>query len=126
QLAETIRADLIEKLTGEAADYNLVFTTNGIACTTASVIAATQGLSTLDAITDEHIDDIRKAHLLLVMFNAWQPGVFALSAWDLLGMLPLPSNEVSELIAEGDTRWVHRGAHDLMDVDPEATVSSSG
>ncbi|GHD48794.1 maltose alpha-D-glucosyltransferase [Mycetocola manganoxydans] len=126
QLAETIRADLVEKLTGDAADYNLVFTTNGIACTTASVIAATQGLTTLDAITDGHIDDIREAHLLLVMFNAWQPGVFALSAWDLLGMLPLPSSEVSELIAEGDTRWVHRGAHDLMDVDPDATMSTSG
>ncbi|WP_411720796.1 maltose alpha-D-glucosyltransferase [Mycetocola sp.] len=126
QLAETIRADLVAKLTGEAADYNLVFTTNGIACTTASVIAAAQGLTTLDSITDDHIDDIQRAHLLLVMFNAWQPGVFALSAWDLLGMLPLPSSEVRELIAEGDTRWIHRGAHDLMDVDTDAVVSSSG
>lgn len=125
-LAETIRADLLEKLTGDAADYNLVFTTNGIACTTASVIAAAQGLTTLDAITESHIEDIKRAHLLLVMFNAWQPGVFALSAWDLLGMLPLPSSQVKDLIAEGDTRWVHRGAHDLMDVDPDATVSSSG
>ncbi|MET1052445.1 MAG: maltose alpha-D-glucosyltransferase [Mycetocola sp.] len=126
QLAETIRGDLLETLTGDAADYNLVFTTNGIACTTASVIAATQGHTTLAAITEGHIDSIRRAHLLLVMFNAWQPGVFALSAWDLLGMLPLPADEVSDLIAEGDTRWVHRGAHDLMDVDPDATVSSSG
>jgi trehalose synthase len=126
QLAETIRADLVTELTGEAAEYNHVFTTNGIACTSASVIAATQGLTTLDSITDDHIDDIQRAHLLLVMFNAWQPGVFALSAWDLLGMLPLPSNEVRELIAEGDTRWVHRGAHDLMDVDTAAVVSGSG
>lgn len=126
QLAETIRADLVNELTGEAADYNLVFTTNGIACTSASVIAAAQGLTTLDAITDEHVENIKRAHLLLVMFNAWQPGVFALSAWDLLGMLPLPSDEVRELIAEGDTRWVHRGAHDLMDVDTHAVVSGSG
>ncbi len=125
-LAETIRGDLLTALTGDAADYNLVFTTNGIACTTASVVAAAQGHTTLDSITEEHIGDIQQAHLLLVMFNAWQPGVFALSAWDLLGMLPLPSSEVTDLIAEGDTRWVHRGAHDLMDVDPEATVSSSG
>lgn len=126
QLAETIRGDLLEKLTGDAADYNLVFTTNGIACTTASVVAAAQGHTTLASITEAHVDEIKRAHLLLVMFNAWQPGVFALSAWDLLGMLPLPSSEVTDLIAEGDTRWVHRGAHDLMDVDPEATVSSSG
>jgi len=125
ELAETVRGDLVDKLTGDAADYNLVFTTNGIACTTASVIAATQGHTTLDAITDEHVDDIRNAHLLLAKFNAWQPGVFALSAWDLLGMLPLAADSVHDLIAEGDTRWVHRGAHDLMDVDPDATFSSS-
>jgi len=125
ELAETVRGDLVDKLTGDAADYNLVFTTNGIACTTASLIAATQGHTTLDAITDEHVDDIRNAHLLLAKFNAWQPGVFALSAWDLLGMLPLAADSVHDLIAEGDTRWVHRGAHDLMDVDPDATFSSS-
>src|SRR5690606_24673264 len=43
-LGETIRSDLSEKLTGENAPYNLVFTTNGIACTTATVIAATLGI----------------------------------------------------------------------------------
>ncbi|RKS77938.1 trehalose synthase [Motilibacter peucedani] len=126
QLAETVRADLLRHLTGDAADYNLVFTTNGIACTTASVIAATQGLQTLDAIDDSHVEGIRRAHLLLAMFNAWQPGVFALSGWDLLGMLPVPAEEVRELIATGDTRWVHRGAHDLMEVAPEATTSAAG
>lgn len=126
ELAETVRADLTEKLTGEAADYNRVFTTNGIACTTASVIAAVQGLRTLDAIEDEHVEGIRSAHLLLAMFNAWQPGVFALSGWDLLGMLPVPADAVRDLIETGDTRWIHRGAHDLVDAAPEATVSASG
>lgn len=104
----------------------MVFTTNGIACTTASVIAAAQGFTTLDAIGDDDIEGIIKAHLLLVMFNAWQPGVFALSAWDLLGILPLPAESVTDLINTGDTRWIHRGAHDLTDANPESTVSSSG
>jgi trehalose synthase len=126
QLAETIRADLLERLTGASADYNLVFTTNGIACTTASVIAAAQGFTTLDAIGDDDVEDIRRAHLLLAMFNAWQPGVFALSAWDLLGLLPLPAAQVTDLIEGGDTRWIHRGAHDLTDANPSAAVSSSG
>ncbi|RFA19839.1 maltose alpha-D-glucosyltransferase [Subtercola boreus] len=126
QLAETVRADLVSKLTGEAADYNMVFTTNGIACTTASVIAATQGHTTLASITDDDVENIRLAHLCLVRFNAWQPGVFALSAWDLLGMLPVPASDVRDLIAEGDTRWIERGAHDLMNVFPDATSSSSG
>ena len=126
ELAESIRADLTHALTGERANYNRVFTTNGIACTTASVIAATQGFTELDAIGDDDIDDIRQAHVLLACFNAWQPGVFALSAWDLLGMLPVPEDTVKELIAGGDTRWIHRGAHDVIDADPTATVSSSG
>ncbi|HEY5222166.1 MAG TPA: maltose alpha-D-glucosyltransferase [Microbacteriaceae bacterium] len=126
ELAEVIRADLIQKLTGENADYNRVFTTNGIACTTASVIAASQGFTTLDAIGDDDVEGIRRAHLLLAMFNAWQPGAFALSAWDLLGVLPLPAEQVQDLIHGGDTRWIHRGAHDLTDANPSATMSGSG
>ena len=38
-------------------------------------------------------------HLLLAMFNALQPGVFALSGWDLCGMLTLPPEQVAELLA---------------------------
>ena len=60
------------------------------------------------------------------MFNALQPGVFALSGWDLCGMLTLPPDEVAELLAGGDTRWIHRAAHDLMGVNPTATQSLAG
>ena len=123
-LGASVRGDLTEKLTGENAPYNLVFTTNGIACTTATVIAATLGITELDMIDD--IDRIRRAHLLLAMFNALQPGVFALSGWDLCGMLTLPAEEVADLLRGGDTRWIHRAAHDLMGVNPRATNSMAG
>jgi trehalose synthase len=123
-LGETIRTDLSDKLTGENAPYNLTFTTNGIASTSATVIAATLGITDLDQIED--VDRIRRAHLLLAMFNALQPGVFALSGWDLCGMLTLPPDQVSELLRGGDTRWIHRAAHDLMGVNPSATRSSAG
>lgn len=126
ELAQRIRQDLVEAITEPAADYNLVFTTNGIACTSASLIAATRGHATLDSIGDGDIPAIRDAHLLLAAFNAWQPGVFALSGWDLLGALTLPRGEVADLIADGDTRWVERGAHDLLGVAPEAERSASG
>ncbi|WP_434318461.1 maltose alpha-D-glucosyltransferase [Leifsonia sp. P73] len=126
ELAELIRSELVEKLTGAAADYNLVFTTNGIACTTASLIAATQGHTTLDSITEADVPTIRDAHLLLAAFNAWQPGVFALSGWDLLGSLTVPRGQVADLIAEGDTRWIERGAHDLLGVAPDEERSASG
>jgi trehalose synthase len=59
------------------------------------------------------------------MFNAFQPGVFALSGWDLCGMLTLDRSQVSRLLASGDTRWIHRAAYDLMNYQPEATESPS-
>ena len=85
--------------------YNLIFTTNGIACTSATVIAATLGVRDLDAIDGHGAAAIARVHLLLAMFNALQPGVFALSGWDLTGMLTLPPEQVGELLEHGDTRW---------------------
>jgi hypothetical protein len=41
-------------------------------------------------------------------------------------MLTLPPAEVSELLRGGDTRWIHRAAHDLMGVNPKATHSTAG
>lgn len=126
EIAETIRGELISHLTGQSADYNHIFTTNGIASTTASVIAASQGYKTLAEIDDDAIENIRKAHLLFAMFNAWQPGAFALSGWDLVGALPLSLEQVEEFTDDDDTRWVHRGAYDLLNSAPDATESAAG
>ena len=114
ELAELVRAEMIGTLTGPAAPYNAIFTTNGIASTTASVIAASLGITDLETIGREEREAIKEAHLLLAKFNAWQPGVFALSGWDLCGMLPLDRREVAHLIADGDTRWINRAGYDLM------------
>ncbi len=124
-LAVHIRNDLLEHLTGEAGPYNATFTQNGIASTTATIIAASLGFTSIDNLTDGQIEQIKQAHLLLAMFNAWQPGVFALSGWDLIGALTLDRKEVSWAIDEGDTRWLHRAAYDLMDYRPDATESLS-
>jgi maltose alpha-D-glucosyltransferase/alpha-amylase len=125
-LAEYVRETLRQKITGEAGPYNAVFTQNGIASTTASVIAASLGYAALDDLGRADIERIKSAHLLLCMYNAWQPGVFALSGWDLVGALPLERAQVSGLIASGDTRWIERGAYDLMGWAPDATTSASG
>lgn len=126
ELREQIRATMYDRLTGDNAPYNLRFVTNGVACTTASVAAAALGIRDLDAIGLEEIAAIRDAHLLLVLYNAFQPGVFALSGWDLVGALPLPPDAVAGLMADGDTRWINRGAYDLLGVAPEATGSHAG
>ncbi|MCW2527486.1 MAG: trehalose synthase [Pseudonocardiales bacterium] len=127
ELGAAVRADLTEVLTGPNAPYNQVFTTNGIASTTATVITAALGISDLATVDESFdIDPIRRAHLLLAMFNALQPGVFALSGWDICGMLTLPRDEVADLLREGDTRWIHRAGHDLMGVNDRATRSMAG
>jgi trehalose synthase len=125
ELAVTIRKELTERLTGEAAQYNAIFTTNGIASTTTTIVAATLGYTDITALSRTQIERIKQAHLLLAMFNALQPGVFALSGWDLCGMLTLDRSKVSRLLASGDTRWIHRAAYDLMGYRPEATESPS-
>jgi trehalose synthase len=125
ELAVTVRRDLLDHLTGDAAPYNATFTQNGIASTTATIIAAALGMRSISALTPEQVDKIKQAHLLLAMFNALQPGVFALSGWDLCGMLTLERRQVSRLLADGDTRWIHRAAYDLMDYRPHAHESLS-
>lgn len=125
-LRELIREELYERLTGEHAPYNLKFVTNGVACTTASVIAAALNIRDLDAIGPAEVEQIQRLHLLLVMFNAMQPGVFALSGWDLVGALPLAPEQVEHLMGDGDTRWINRGGYDLADLAPEASTSGEG
>ncbi|MGN8273566.1 maltose alpha-D-glucosyltransferase [Pseudomonas sp. SMN5] len=123
-LREHIREQMYERLTGEHAPYNLKFVTNGVSCTTASIITAALGIRDLGAITAADVQQIRQVHLLLVMYNAMQPGVFALSGWDLVGALPLPAEQVEHLMGDGDTRWIHRGAYDLVDLNPDAALSA--
>jgi trehalose synthase len=125
ELAVTIREDLLDHLTGAAAPYNATFTQNGIASTTATIIAASLGITSIAKLAPEEIEQIKRAHLLLAMFNALQPGVFALSGWDLCGMLTLDRKHVGRLLADGDTRWIHRAAYDLMDYRPHAHESLS-
>jgi trehalose synthase len=100
--------------------------TNGVACTTVSVIAAALGIRDLEQLTEEEKQQIQRIHLLLVMYNAFQPGVFALSGWDLVGALPLPPAAVESLMADGDTRWIERGAYDLVNVNPDTPTSQAG
>ena len=126
ELAVTVRGELLEHLNGDAHPYNLTFTQNGIASTTASVIAASLDFPSIRALTDEQVEQIKNAHLLLAMFNALQPGVFALSGWDLVGALTLDKRQIAWLLGDGDTRWVHRSAYDLMGWQPGATESRSG
>ncbi|GIV70971.1 maltose alpha-D-glucosyltransferase [Caldilinea sp.] len=126
ELREQIRALMYERLAGPETPYNLRFTTNGVACTMASLAAAALRIRDLEHLDDEQVAAIQRAHLLMAMYNALQPGVFALSGWDLVGALTLPAEAVADRMADGDTRWINRGAYDLMDANPTATHSEAG
>ena len=124
-LRDTIRAEMHGRLMGPAAPYNLK-AANGISCTTVTVAAAALGIHDLGQISEKQRRDIQRAHLLVALYNSMQPGVFALSGWDLVGAFTLPGDSVSSLIAEGDTRWINRGAYDLLGKHGGVTTSSSG
>ncbi len=125
QLRELVHKEMYAKLLGEQAPYNLKFG-DGVASTTATVIAAALGIRDLEALKPADIERIRQLHLLLAFYNAMQPGVFALSGWDLVGALTLPADAVRQRLADGDTRWINRGAYDLLGTNPDATVSAAG
>jgi trehalose synthase len=125
ELRDEVRAQMYGRLIGPGTPYNLK-ASNGVSCTTASLCAAALGIKNPYTMTDKDKEEVKKLHLLLVMFNAFQPGVMAISGWDLVGALTLPSTEVKELLADGDTRWINRGAYDLMGAEPKATHSGVG
>jgi len=124
-LRETIRDEMHGRLQGLAAPYNLK-AANGVSCTSVTVAAAALGIRDVGHLTEAQRRDIQRAHLLLALYNAMQPGVFALSGWDLVGALTLPAESVQPLIAEGDTRWINRGAYDLLGRHSGVTTSGSG
>jgi trehalose synthase len=124
ELRDLIRGEMRSRLLGPAAPYNLE-AANGISCTTATVVAAALGIRDVSHITEAERRDIQRAHLLLAMYNAMQPGVFAVSGWDLVGALTVPAESVKTRIADGDTRWINRGAYDLLGKSSRATKSSA-
>lgn len=125
ELRESIQREMYAHLMGDAAPYNLKFG-DGIASTTATVISAILGIRDLAKLTPADTERIKRLHLLLAFYNAMQPGVFALSGWDLVGALTLPADSVRGRLADGDTRWINRGAYDLLGTNPQATASAGG
>ncbi|MFL6605857.1 MAG: maltose alpha-D-glucosyltransferase [Steroidobacteraceae bacterium] len=122
QVRDTVQSEMYARLLGPNAPYNLKFG-DGVASTTATIITATLGIKDITKLTAADVEKIKRLHLLLAFYNAFQPGVFALSGWDLVGALTLPPELVKSRLADGDTRWINRGAYDLIGSNPKATRS---
>jgi maltose alpha-D-glucosyltransferase/alpha-amylase len=109
-----------------AQPYNKLYrpAQDGVATTFAGFIAPALGINDPYHATADQVAEIQKAHVLVAMANAMQPGAFGISAWDLVGALPVPASSVASLTAGGDWRWLNRGAVDLMNNNPSATTSA--
>jgi trehalose synthase len=125
QLRSMVHEDMYSRLIGTNAPYNLKFG-DGVASTTATIITASLGIKDISKLTRADVEKIKRVHLLLAFYNAFQPGVFALSGWDLVGALTLPGAVVKDRLADGDTRWINRGAYDLIGSNPKARASAAG
>jgi trehalose synthase len=125
QIRDAVRAEMYARLLSEREPYNLEFG-EGVASTTATVVTSALGIRDINRLSTRDVEKIKRLHLLLAFYNAFQPGVFALSGWDLVGALTLPQAAVRERLADGDTRWINRGAYDLIGSNPRAARSSGG
>jgi hypothetical protein len=77
---------------------------NGLVTTLPGLVAAALGAKKLaDAAPLKA--DIQRGHLLLAAFNALQPGVFALSGWDLVGALPVEEARLPEALLDAGRRY---------------------
>ena len=129
ELADRIVGEMEAMALGEAAPYNRR-SGNGLCATFASCIAAALGIRDLTQAF-AHRAEIQKGHLLLAAYDALQPGVFALSGWDLVGALPLEPDKLNQIPREflgepgkEDFRWVNRGAFDLLRTSPNTKTAA--
>ena len=129
QLKNRVLDTMRNSVAGAAAPYNMLYRPqqDGVATTYAGFIAPALGIKDPYHATPDQVALIQKGHLLVAHANAMIPGVFALSAWDMVGALPIPASSVpNNLTAGGDWRWIDRGGVDLMGTNSGATKSAFG
>ena len=114
-ILDTIRQKDFKTVLNKKIPYIKLFG-NGPATTMVGICAAALGVEDIFSMTAKQEEEVKKAHILLAYFNAMQPGAFNISGWDLVGAYPLKFDEVKELIKDGDTRWLNRGAFDLLEI----------
>jgi trehalose synthase len=126
-LKEDMLAAMRSRVAGEAAPYNRLYRPerDGVATTFPGFVAPALGIDPYKA-TPEQVKQVAHGHLLLAAANALQPGVFSLSAWDLVGALPVAGEEIDKRARDGDYRWHNRGGVDLLGANPAAGASAFG
>ena len=102
------------------------FSNLGFCATIAAYAAAALGIEDPYHMTGEQKARVQRLHLLAAAFNAMQPGVFAISGWDLVGALLVPEENLGSWLEDQDYRWMNRGAFDLVGWNPRVERSEGG
>ncbi len=123
---ETMFERTKEIVIGSKTPYIQEFSILGFCGTLAAFAAAALNVPDPYNMTPFQRCEVQRLHLLGAVYNAMQPGVFAVSGWDLVGALTVDEESLGPIMADRDCRWINRGAYDLMGMNPGATVSSSG
>ncbi len=111
-------------LTAKNVPYNQ-FSGEGLCTTTVGVCASSLKIPDIYSMTEEEKEKVKKALLLLTFFNAMQPGIFAISPWDLVGALPLSKKTLQSTDSiDNDPRWILRGAVDLLHCSGKSSSSA--
>ncbi|QDP73317.1 maltose alpha-D-glucosyltransferase [Legionella israelensis] len=90
---------------------------NGLCTTLAGLIASRLNINNPYAMKAHQIDKIKQGLLLMLVFNGMQPGILAISGWDLTGSLPLKPSDIKDKLQDGDNRWLTRGSYFLLPVN---------
>ncbi len=109
ELYQSMYAEAKQVLGDVGVAYMPEFSNLGFCGTLVGYAAACCGIHDPTAMTPEQRDEVQRLHLLAAFFNAMQPGVFAISGWDLIGALPLSTAAVETLLEDPDLRWKNRG-----------------
>jgi len=115
-----------ERVASGIPAYIQEFTNIGFCTTLVAYAAAALDVPDPYNMTPSEKSAVHRLHLLAAAFNAVQPGVFALSGWDLVGALLVPPESRGSWLEDQDCRWMNRGAYDLMGVNPGAKASRIG
>ncbi len=115
-----------DKILGNEATCIREFSNLGFCGTLTGLAAAALGIPDPYNMTPSQKSEVQGLHLLAATFNAMQPGVFALSGWDLVGALEVQPEDLGSWLDDRDYRWMNRGGFDLMGVNPGANASHSG
>ena len=125
-LREIIRTEMHGRLLGPAAPYNLKAAERRLLHHRYASSRPPLGIRDIGHLTDAQRRDIRRAHLLLATVQRHAAGRLRPVGLGSRRRPDAPGRIGEALIADGDTRWINRGAYDLLGKHSGATKSSSG